>query len=247
MKKIILPAVILCILAVILTVFIVPSRFNKSSNAAAGAVELSAIKETVKKEASVTIKVHFHPEKTMQSVTANLHYDDTAFSYKEQKDAALSGSSGVLTIKDSFEKATAEKTYEITFTALKTGSYSFSLSDISYNGYDKLNTVVLDAATCSVTVTENAKQTDDSSLKELLLGVGELSPEWDPQTYQYEVTVPHDTKIFTFSSIPSDKDAVITSDGPDTLKNELSIYKITVTAPSGASSTYTITVKKAAN
>ena len=247
MKKIILPAVILCILAVILTVFIVPSRFNKSSNAAPGAVELSAIKETVKKDTSVTIKVHLHPKKTMQSVTANLHYDDTAFSYKEQKDGALSGNSGILTIKDSFEKGTAEKTYEISFTALKTGSYSFSLSDISYNGYDKLDTVVLDAATCSVTVTENAKQTDDSTLKELLLGVGELSPEWDPQTYQYEVTVPHDTKIFTFSSIPSDKDAVITSDGPDTLKNELSIYKITVTAPSGASSTYTITVKKNAN
>ena len=247
MKKIILPAVILCILAVILTVFIVPSRFNKSSNAAPGAVELSAIKETVKKDTSVTIKVHLHPKKTMQSVTANLHYDDTAFSYKEQKDGALSGNSGILTIKDSFEKATAEKTYEISFTALKTGSYSFSLSDISYNGYDKLDTVVLDAATCSVTVTENAKQTDDSTLKELLLGVGELSPEWDPQTYQYEVTVPHDTKIFTFSSIPSDKDAVITSDEPNTLKNELSIYKITVTAPSGASSTYTITVKKNAN
>ena len=247
MKKIILPAVILCILAVILTVFIVPSRFNKSSNAAPGAVELSAIKETVKKDTSVTIRVHLHPKKTMQSVTANLHYDDTAFSYKEQEDGALSGNSGILTIKDSFEKATAEKTYEISFTALKTGSYSFSLSDISYNGYDKLDTVVLDAATCSVTVTENAKQTDDSTLKELLLGVGELSPEWDPQTYQYEVTVPHDTKIFTFSSIPSDKDAVITSDGPATLKNELSIYKITVTAPSGASSTYTITVKKNAN
>ena len=126
MKKIILPAVILCILAVILTVFIVPSRFNKSSNAAPGAVELSAIKETVKKDTSVTIKVHLHPKKTMQSVTANLHYDDTAFSYKEQKDGALSGNSGILTIKDSFEKATAEKTYEISFTALKTGIASLN-------------------------------------------------------------------------------------------------------------------------
>jgi hypothetical protein len=95
---------------------------------------------------------------------------------------------------------------------------------------------------------------EDNSLKSLTLSPGTLSPAFSPGIQVYTVDVAAAVAEVTVSATKSDPNAVLSGDvpdagqatvkldGPGTTKN----LSLIVTAPNGASKTYTITVKRAA-
>ena len=94
----------------------------------------------------------------------------------------------------------------------------------------------------------------DNSLKSLTVSPGTLSPAFSAGTQVYTVNVATAVTDITVSATKSDPNAVISGDMPNegraTLKLDgpgtTKIVSMIVTAPNGASKTYTITVKRAA-
>ena len=228
--------------AICAVILIVSKKTTLSSNASGESFTLSGNKSGVKLDKSYTLTIKVTAKEDMQGVSGLLTYDADMMEYEAQNQPAIVGSNGTLTLSDTFAKPTREKTYKLKFKACSVGECHFTLSDNYYTSYEDLAVQAVGSSTASVTILVNDGVEDDSTLSELLIGAGQLSPDWDSDCYEYEVHVPKDTTIFTYSAAPTAKDATIVSDGPEKLAKGRNIYKITVTAPSGDESVYTIAV-----
>ena len=74
-----------------------------------------------------------------------------------------------------------------------------------------------------------------------------LTPEFDRYTSQYELVVSRDTGYINVNAKASSSGASVTGAGKVTLSSDTTVIRITVTAPSGDTRVYTITVSKSQN
>lgn len=228
--------------AISAVILVVSKKTTISSNAGSDGFTLSGSKDSVKLNKSYTLTIKVTATEAMQSVNGLLTYDADRMEYEAEEQSAFVGSNGTLTLSDTFAKPTREKTYKLKFKACSTGDCLFTLSDNYYTCYKDLSVQALGSSTATVTILVNDGIEDDSTLSELLIGTGELNPAFQSSQYEYEVQVPKDTTVFTYSASPTAEDATVVSDGPEKLSEGRNVYKITVIAPSGDKSIYTIAV-----
>lgn len=228
--------------AISAVILVVSKKTTLSSQAGNEGFTLSGNKDSVKLNKNYTLTIKVTAKEAMQEVSGLLTYNADRMEYEAEEASAFVGSNGTLTFSDSFAKPTREKTYKLTFKACSTGDCVFTLSDNYYTCYEDLSVQTLGSSTATVTIIVNDSIEDDSTLSELLIGTGELMPAFQSSEHEYEVHVPEDTTIFTYSASPTAENATVVSDGPEKLANGRNIYKITVTAPSGDESVYTIAV-----
>ena len=88
---------------------------------------------------------------------------------------------------------------------------------------------------------ERAKSSD-STLKELTVNGGTLSPKLSSNVTKYEVTVPYEISTFDVTAIANSKDATVVIDDNKNLDVGTNVKTITVTAENGTLKVYEITV-----
>lgn len=203
---------------------------------------------TAEKGETIIITVKVAAESTpLGTVDMTLVYDEDALEYTGSGSAVKGGSGSIQIADKASNSSTNTMTYELTFTALKAGSSTLKVSDYKVSGYDD-STVTMDhVGSSSVTVTDDsASLSKDASLKELKLSEGTLSPAFSPSTMNYTASVGADINSIVVSGTTSNANAEITSvSGADNLKTGDNTIKVSVTAESGATAVYTVTVTKA--
>lgn len=217
-------------------------------NVLAAGNSISFSDPTAEKGETIIITVKVAAESTpLGTVDMTLVYDEDALEYTGSGSAVKGGSGSIQIADKASNSSTNTMTYELTFTALKAGSSTLKVSDYKVSGYDD-STVTMDhVGSSSVTVTDDsASLSKDASLKELKLSEGTLSPAFSPSTMNYTASVGADINSIVVSGTTSNANAEITSvSGADNLKTGDNTIKVSVTAESGATAVYTVTVTKA--
>jgi hypothetical protein len=98
------------------------------------------------------------------------------------------------------------------------------------------------ATNAAVTVTV---QSNDTTLATLSVSPGILSPEFAASTAAYTVDVGNDITSITISATANEAHAAVTGTGTKTLDIGANPFSIVVTAETGATKTYTVTVTRA--
>lgn len=217
------------------------NRSTPVSEAQEDTFSIKVNKESVKKDKTFILNIIISSQQEMQSVDAQVTYDAT-FAEFLPEDTSIVGTDGILTLKDTFESPTTQKTYTLKFKALQVGECNFTLTNANYSLYSDLSVVTKGDGAESISIIENTGENDDSTLDELLVGQGDFIEPWDSDNFDYTIIVPEGTKELTYSATPAAKDAVVESQGPKELSKDDHVYTITVTALSGNQSVYTITV-----
>ena len=89
-------------------------------------------------------------------------------------------------------------------------------------------------------------RSSDSALSELLVYPGEFDESFSPEVYEYHMTVGVETENVVLSAVPSDENAVVTADIPETLVIGENKATISVKALSGDESVYTVYITRLA-
>lgn len=217
-------------------------------NVLAAGNSISFSDPTAKKGETIIITVKVAADSTaLGTVDMTLSYDDDALEYTGSS-SAVKGGSGSIKISDTApDTATQIMTYELTFTALKAGTSSVKVSNYEVVGVNESVVSMDHVGSSNVEVTDDsAALSKDASLKELKLSNGSLSPAFSPSTMNYTASVGADINSVVVSGTTSNAKAEITAiSGADNLKTGDNIIKVSVTAESGATAVYTITVTKA--
>ena len=141
------------------------------------------------------------------------------------------------------------KTYTLKFKALKSGSTNITVG--SYDVYDwNEDSMSITKSNKKVTLMTQeeleASYSKDNNLKDLSVTVGEetyeLTPAFDRDTLEYNVTVPTGTTLVNINATRNDSTATVDGDGEIEVTEGLNTIPIVVTAQNGDEKTYTLIV-----
>lgn len=91
---------------------------------------------------------------------------------------------------------------------------------------------------------EEKEKSKDSSLKELAIAEGAITPEFNKDVKEYALTVPNEITSVNVAATPTDSKAKATVEGNTELKEGENTVKVTVTAENGNKTNYTIKVTR---
>lgn len=129
----------------------------------------------------------------------------------------------------------------VNVTGLKKCSTRLTVSDPSIG--DNNGDITPNISMGTITVTD--APSGNTGLKSLSISTGTLSPSFSSSNTDYSVSVANDVGEISISATPDDSGAKISGIGTKTLDFGDNKIEVVVTAPSGASKTYTITVNRA--
>lgn len=119
----------------------------------------------------------------------------------------------------------------------RTGIGDNGWSKITYNG----KTAYISS---SLITTKEPTKSADKALKTLEIVQEGLTPEFNPETTTYTLTVGPDVEKLDITATPNDENATVEIIGNEALQSGDNMVKITVTAQDGTTRIYTIDVKK---
>lgn len=91
---------------------------------------------------------------------------------------------------------------------------------------------------------EEKEKSKDSSLKELAIAEGAITPEFNKDVKEYALTVPNEITSVNVTATPTDSKAKATVEGNTELKEGENTVTVTVTAENGNKTNYTIKVTR---
>lgn len=235
--------VALCLICAIVCGVIVSGVTSRASSAN---ISISTDSQTVKKEQEFSVKVTVSSDAAMQNIDTMLGYDPQVLEYVKSDSSAVAGASGMIHIMEEFLDPVTSVTYTLTFKALELGSSSLSVSDTYISEAETFNIVPVSSDSVNVEVITNKQESSETRLSELLIAPGEMNEEFNPDVYEYTVEAAYEDENVAISAIPMDENSVVTMEKSDTLSFGENKVIITVTAPSGNTSTYTVTVNRPA-
>ena len=183
---------------------------------------------------TVTVTVSYKAGFAMYAVDGSLTYNSSVLQYVSGG-GAHSGSTVKMVDTLSGETSTS---YKITFKAIAEGSSSLSLR-MSASGAGDGSA----AASTNVNVSR-PKPSENANLASIKLSSGALSPAFSAKTTSYTATVKYDIDKITISAAVADGKATCVGAGTFELQVGDNTRTITVTAPSGAKKSYTVTIKR---
>lgn len=199
----------------------------------------------VKNGERFTLTVNVESVAALAGIDARIVYNPEVAAFVGDEEGKMTGSDGLVNLKEMYESETNKKSYKLTFEAVSVGESLFAFDKTYITDYAQLEEIEIHSNEKTLTVLENNKVSDNAGLAELLVATGELSPAFSPEVTAYRVSVEHEEDTFIFSSVPADKDASVAVDMPETLAVGENRVTITVTAPSGAVKQYDIYVNRA--
>ncbi len=211
------------------------SLFTLSANAAASA-SISFSKKNVSVGDSVTVTVRVS-QKQIYGVHLYINYNEEILTYVSGAD----GGAGALIIATSegFTGKNSES-FPIVFKAKKAGNCNISVSGAIGAG-NPSELIQLKGASANLTV-KDVTLSSNANLKSLSVSSGSLSPKFSPNVTDYKVNVGKSVTECKVYSTTSEADATVSVSGKSKLEIGENKRVITVTAPSGNTKKYTITI-----
>lgn len=199
------------------------------------------IPDSVKKENEFTVKVILNSDVNLYSIDAYLSYSSETLEFVPDNEF-VTGTNGVLELKDVYGEETKKAEYEITFKALDTGTAEVGLTDVYLIDYTDLDYITVAPSVKHFDIGINKMVEEDARLSDLVVAPGELTEAFDPNQLDYEMHVGLDVDYVGVSAIPMNEDSVVGLEMPEKLENGENLITITVTALSGNVNIYTIKV-----
>ena len=203
-------------------------------NVSAASASISVSNQNPKVNTAVTVTVTVKGSEAMYGTDFSVSYNPAVLRFESGDDAA--GGAGVVKIAGGVTGA-ANKTYSLKFTAIASGSSSISASGGVY--YENTDDSFSGSAT--VNVSDVSKSTN-ANLSSLRTSAGVLSPSFSSSVTEYTVNVGSNTTECKVYGTTADPDADISVSGSATLKIGENKRVVTVTAPSGDTKSYTLTI-----
>lgn len=223
-------AVVVCLLLVFLS-------FAFSTSAATSSI-ISFSKNSVNVGETLTVTVKFSSDHSIYAANAKISYDPEVLQFVSSSDK-YNGGSGLLIM------APASSSQTFTFKALKTGSCTFRVYDASVSDGDEEYTATGCSAAVKV-VDKTATLSANANLKSLIISAGSLSPAFSPSVTSYSITIDSTVAQLTVSAKTEDANAKVNVTGSKDMKVGTNQRVITVTAPNGATKSYTLNITKLA-
>lgn len=123
---------------------------------------------------------------------------------------------------------------------IRIGIGSNGWSKVKYNG----TTAYISSSLLTTEKPEEEEKSSDKALKTLEIEDGVMSPEFDPETTQYEISVGSDVEKLKITATPNDDKAKVEIQGNENLKIGENSVKIVVTAEDQTARTYNVLVRK---
>ena len=222
------------IIVLITSVAMILALFTFNVSAASASVSVSNSNPKVNNAVTVTVTVKGN--EAMYGTDFSVSYNPEVLRFESGDDAA--GGAGVVKIAGGVTGA-VNKAYSLKFTAIASGSSSISASGGIY--YENSDDSFSGSAT--VNVSDESKSTN-ANLTSLSVSAGVLSPKFSTSVTEYNVTVESDVTECKVYGTTADPDANISVSGSATLKVGVNKRVVIVTAPSGATKSYTLTIPR---
>lgn len=206
--------------------------FSVTAFAAGSIIAFSKKSLTVGESFTVTVTVD--GGEPMYAVEAAVTYNPDVLQFVSGDSA--NGSGGSITIVSGSEGST-KKSYNLNFTAVAAGTGTVSVSG-TYVGDDEKP---FSGSSASVTVT-NAAASSNASLSSLTVNGTKIA--LSASRTSYTATVPYSVETCAVTATPADPGAKVSGGGNIALKVGKNTCVITVTAPSGTTKNYTITITR---
>lgn len=233
---------VILILVLILGISVVGISSQNKAYAKEAQIYLE-IPDSVKKENEFTVKVILDSDVNLYSIDAYLSYSADTLEFVPDSEF-VSGTDGVLELKDVYGEETKQAEYELTFKALETGNAEVSLTDVYLIDYADMDYITVSPCAKQFEIGINRQVAEDARLMDLIVAPGDLTEDFSPDQLDYEMHVGLDVDMVGISAIPMNEDSVIDLEMPEKLAEGENRIVITVTALSGNVNTYTITVIK---
>lgn len=206
-------------------------------------ISLSSTTTTVGNQVKVTVK--YTSQQDIGSWKFYLSYDSKYLQYVSGADG---GAGGKVSFVDAPESAKKTVSYTVTFKTLKVGETTVKTetTQIVNNG-DFTNMTVSGEASKKVKIAAKPQASTDATLKSLSVSPVSISPKFSSSVTDYTAEVDFSTARLVVSATPNHKEASVKVSGADALSVGENKVKITVTAESGATKTYNITVTRKAS
>lgn len=200
-----------------------------------------SVPDSIKKEKEFNVTVLLNSDIDLYSIDAYLSYDADLLEFVPD-DERVTGSSGMLELKDSYGEKTKSASYEITFRPLQTGNAEVALTEVYLIDYEDMDYVEVTPSAKQFEIGVNQEEETNAELEELIVAPGDLTESFSPKKTEYKMYVGMDVEIVGVSAVPAKEDSVVGLEMPETLKPGENIIRITVTAASGHVKTYTLKV-----
>ncbi len=225
------------IIALLIALIVAVSCF--AFNASAASTTISFSNGAPKVGDKVTVSVTVQGTEAMYSTDFNVSYNPNVLKF-ESGDSANGGAGSVKIA--GLPGGSTKQTYTLNFTALAAGSSTISASGGAY--YKVTDDNISGSATINVS---DASKSDNANLTALRVSAGTISPKFSSNVTEYTVNVINSITECKVYGTTADPNATIGITGSATLKVGENKRVLTVTAPSGAQKSYTITIIRSAD
>ena len=188
-------------------------------------------------------------EETLSGIETYISYDADMAEFLSADDG-IAGGKGLLRVNiKNFEDPEGKLKYKMKFLARKVGSFTMSFSDeVHLYAVDTDNEMSVASRDLEMRIKSKRDASSDSSLANIKIAGGKLVPSFSKSILDYTVNVGPDVENLPIVIEPSDGNSGYSyrsSDG-DKLHEGENKRSIIVTAEDGSTTTYTITIIKAA-
>lgn len=226
---------IFTIVGIILTSFALTTNVS----AASSTISISSSKSTVVVGSSVTVTVNVSSASSLGAWEFSLNYD----TYKLR----LTSTTNLPRIVDYASSSNKKSaSYSYTFTALKSGTATFSIASASVIGWDEAAMSVNKGTKTISIITQaqlEATYSKNNYLSSLSVDGAALTPEFNKDTLEYSVELEPETTNINVNATKEDNKASISGVGNVNVSEGDNKIEIKVTAENGNVRTYIINAK----
>lgn len=199
---------------------------------------------TFEKRDTVTITLKYTGA-DFGSATANVTYDPDVLEYVSCSGAEAGGSGGTVKLTMANGSGASSLSCKLTFKAKKVGKTTVQVSTVDIYNFDMEELSAGSKATIVTVKDSSDKVSTNANLSELYISAGKLSPAFSRDVTSYTVEVDNSVTEFLLTAVKEDSRATTKVTGSKEMKVGENIRKVTVTAESGKTKTYTITIIRA--
>lgn len=189
------------------------------------------------KEYNIEVTKTISTNNYLKSLTVN------GYNYTPEFNKSINGPY-ILSVDKNVNSIVVEAQPEIDSTIV-TGAGKYSLT--TGQNIININTTSESGDTRIYTLIVNKDKDNDSSLKDIVLSDGNLSPNFDPNTLTYTVNVLDELKEITVTGIPKSKTSTVKGNKTYELNEKNTIIELEVEAEDSSKTIYQIVVKKSNN
>lgn len=218
----------------------------KPAYGASAEVELSSDSVQVTVGDEFLVYVNINSDSEFGDFEGSITYDDDILEYQGGA-RKIKGSSGYLTLSDMGNtEGDTKRKYTMKFEAAQVGICKIAFNDRAVVYEIEGAEMSVSSNVLNINVVAPKTASNNAKLKDMKVSPWALTPEFSPDTYEYNTTVDSSTQQLIIVALPEDEKASVSITGNEALVEGENKIRITVLAESGDIIEYTIKAAKEA-